>query len=66
MVYTGSSTSLNTSPKDKKKAGQYNGAFLYQDLIDSLRNGNQKTPRGRFELPRREAPAAFEATAFPG
>ena len=24
------------------------------------------TPRGRFELPRREAPVAFEATAFPG
>ena len=25
-----------------------------------------QTPRGRFELPRREAPVAFEATAFPG
>jgi hypothetical protein len=25
----------------------------------------QETPRRRFELPRREAPAAFEATAFP-
>jgi hypothetical protein len=24
-----------------------------------------KTPRGRFELPRRKAPVAFEATAFP-
>jgi hypothetical protein len=23
------------------------------------------TPRGRFELPRRKAPVAFEATAFP-
>ena len=44
-------------------------------LSGRLREGNitvtikivsKKTPRGRFELPRREAPVAFEATAFPG
>ncbi len=31
-----------------------------------IKSENINTPRGRFELPRREAPVAFEATAFPG
>jgi hypothetical protein len=30
------------------------------------KENTKNTPRGRFELPRREAPVAFEATAFPG
>jgi hypothetical protein len=47
----------------------------YERLINhhyfSMKKGEIKnllfhTPRGRFELPRREAPVAFEATAFPG
>jgi hypothetical protein len=42
-----------------------NSIFLSQIWIRN-RTGKNKTPRGRFELPRRRAPAAFEATAFPG
>jgi hypothetical protein len=49
----------------KKQMVSTQDPLLYQDLVDHIRE-NTKTPRGRFELPRREAPVAFEATAFPG
>jgi hypothetical protein len=42
------------------------GGKQHSIMIKSEKNQIVITPRGRFELPRREAPVAFEATAFPG